>query len=76
MIDPEDTDPGQGIFNVQWDATLTGVLSRSDGPIDTDRTDLTFGAGVGAAGIAADYAFVGHNDTVGDTHRFTLSLRF
>jgi hypothetical protein len=39
MIDPEDTDPGQEIFNVQWDATLSGVLSTSSGPINTDRID-------------------------------------
>jgi len=36
MIDPTDTDPDQQIFNVQWDATLSGVL---DGPIDTNRID-------------------------------------
>jgi hypothetical protein len=39
MIDPTDTDPDQQIFNVQWDATLSGVLSRADAPIDTDRID-------------------------------------
>ena len=37
MIDPTDTDPDQQIFNVQWDATLSGVLSRADSPIDTNR---------------------------------------
>lgn len=39
MIDPTDTDPDQQIFNVQWDATLSGVLSRTDSPIDTNRID-------------------------------------
>ena len=38
MIDPTDTDPDQQIFNVQWDATLSGVLSRTD-TIDTNRID-------------------------------------
>jgi hypothetical protein len=32
-------DPDQQIFNVQWDATLSGVLSRTDSPIDTNRID-------------------------------------
>ena len=39
LIDPEDTDPEQEIFNVQWDGTLTGVLSTREGPINTDRID-------------------------------------
>jgi hypothetical protein len=39
MIDPEDTEPDQQIFNVQWDATLSGVLSSANGPINTDRVD-------------------------------------
>lgn len=39
MIDPEDTDPDREIFNVQWDATLSGVLSKSNNPIDTNRID-------------------------------------
>ncbi len=39
LIDPTDTDPDQQVFNVQWDGTLSGVLSRSNGPIDTNRID-------------------------------------
>ncbi|MGB5303573.1 MAG: DUF4136 domain-containing protein [Gemmatimonadota bacterium] len=39
MIDPTDTDPDQQIFNVQWDATLSGVLSSANAPIDTNRID-------------------------------------
>lgn len=39
MIDPTDTDPDNEIFNVQWDAILSGVLSRASGPIDTNRID-------------------------------------
>ena len=39
LIDPTDTDPDQEIFNVQWDAILSGVLSRAEAPIDTDRID-------------------------------------
>jgi hypothetical protein len=39
LIDPLDTDPDQQIFNVQWDGTLSGVLSRADAPIDTNRID-------------------------------------
>ena len=39
LIDPTDTDPDQQIFNVQWDGTLTGVLSSANGPIDTNRID-------------------------------------
>lgn len=39
MIDPTDTDPDQQIFNVQWDATLSGVLSSATAPIDTNRID-------------------------------------
>jgi hypothetical protein len=39
MIDPEDTDLEQEIFNVQWDATLSGVLSSAGAPIDTNRID-------------------------------------
>jgi len=39
MIDPTDTDPDQQIFNVQWDATLSGVLSSAGAPIDTNRID-------------------------------------
>lgn len=39
LIDPQDTDPDQQIFNVQWDGTLSGVLSTSNGPINTDRID-------------------------------------
>jgi len=39
LIDPKDTDPDQEIFNIQWDATLSGVLSRADAPIDTNRID-------------------------------------
>ena len=39
MIDPTDTDPDNEIFNVQWDATLSGVLSSASGPIDTNRID-------------------------------------
>jgi len=37
MIDPTDTDPNQEIFNVQWDATMSGVLGRSG--FDTGRID-------------------------------------
>jgi len=37
MIDPTDTDPDQQIFNVQWDAILTGVMSRSG--FNTARVD-------------------------------------
>ena len=39
LIDPEDTDPEQEVFNVQWDGILTGVLSTREGPIDTGRID-------------------------------------
>ncbi len=39
MIDPGDTVPDQEIFNVQWDATLSGVLSSANNPIDTNRID-------------------------------------
>lgn len=39
LIDPTDTDPDQEIFNVQWDAILSGVLSTRDGPINTGRID-------------------------------------
>ena len=39
MIDPEDTDIGNKIFNVQWDANLSGVLSSAGAPIDTNRID-------------------------------------
>ena len=39
MIDPTDTDIENKIFNVQWDATLSGVLSSANAPIDTDRID-------------------------------------
>ncbi len=39
LVDPTDTDPDQEIFNVQWDAILTGVLSTRDGPINTGRID-------------------------------------
>jgi hypothetical protein len=37
LIDPEDTIPEEEIFNLQWTATLSGVLSRSEAPINTDR---------------------------------------
>jgi hypothetical protein len=37
LIDPTDTDPDQEIFNVQWDAILSGVLSRAE--FNTDRID-------------------------------------
>jgi len=39
MVDPTDTDPDQQLFNVQWDATLSGVLSSANAPIDTNRID-------------------------------------
>lgn len=39
MIDPVDADPDQEIFNVQWDAILTGVLSSANAPIDTTRVN-------------------------------------
>jgi hypothetical protein len=39
MIDPADTDLENEIFNVQWDATLSGVLSTANAPINTDRID-------------------------------------
>ena len=39
MIDPTDTDIENKIFNVQWDATLSGVLSSANAPIDTNRID-------------------------------------
>jgi hypothetical protein len=39
MIDPADTDPSQEIFNVAWEATLSGVLSSANAPINTDRID-------------------------------------
>jgi len=38
-IDPLATDPDREIFDIQWDGILSGVLSRSGGPIDTDRID-------------------------------------
>jgi hypothetical protein len=43
MIDPGDTVPDQEIFNVQWDATLSGVLSSANNPIDTSRIDRGIG---------------------------------
>lgn len=39
MLDPADTDLEQEIFNVPWDATLSGVLSSSGAPINTDLID-------------------------------------
>jgi hypothetical protein len=39
LIDPLDTDPGQEVFNIQWDGILSGVLSKASGPINTDRVD-------------------------------------
>jgi len=37
MIDPEDTDVEQEIFNVQWAATMSGVLNKTG--FDTARID-------------------------------------
>jgi hypothetical protein len=64
----------------EW-ALTSGLLALRAGLVwhedrADDHTDATFGVGVGVAGVRADYAFVGQNDTLGDTHRLSLGLRF